>query len=103
MTTTIEILKAARDLIAKPENWTQVDYHIIRRGNHCYCALGALAHVQDIIPGDDVPGASYLARAATRGVSSDGFYVARWNDEHSHEEVLALFSKAIEAAEKETV
>jgi hypothetical protein len=100
MTDTVTILKAARDLIAKPENWTQGSYYEVKRGNHCYCALGAIAHVQGVTPTDDVEGSCWLALEVTDGESIIGSHVANFNDTHTHAEVLSLFSKAITAAEE---
>ena len=96
MTTTIEILKAARDLIAKPENWTQGSYYEVKGGNHCYCALGAIDKVSDgggAFPIEALIAKGFLERAGMQNV-------ADFNDSHTHSEVIDLFSKAISSAEE---
>ena len=97
---TVKILKSARNLISDPRRWTQGDY-VDRNANGeiCYCAIGALAAVQEIEPGDDIPGAADLARVITGGSSDYGFWVVRYNDDHAHADILAIFDEAIEAAE----
>ncbi len=110
--TVAQILKEARALIADEKNWTQGDYARSSLGNstgvknedaECFCAIGALAKVQGITPNDDITGASYLALEASGGEQTLGFIVARYNDDHTHAEVLALFDRAIARAESEAV
>lgn len=102
MNTTATILKAARDLIAKPENWTQGTYARDARGNEigvrsdiavCFCSLGAISAVSGNC--DDAG----MARDAIAALTRNG--IVNFNDTHTHSEVLDLFSKAIKAAEGE--
>lgn len=96
MSDRIEILKKARDLISDPMRWTRGDYEEHNDvGEACYCSLGALAHVQDIPPADDIPCAEELAMAISDGRETAGFWVARYNDENSHADVLKMFDSAI--------
>ena len=84
--TTLEILKAARELLAVPERWTK----------------GALARSQN---GDDVnPKSSEAAHSfcivgaiGRSNIDYDSFDLAYWNDapERTHAEVLARFDEAI--------
>ena len=120
--TPLEVLKKARTRIATSEHWTQgcfakdADGRAVTSGSPnaaCFCAVGALENasgypwydggyegyraasvaLQDTIYGDCPP-----SRVST---SSN---IMRWNDAYlrKHEEVLAMFDKAIanlEAAE----
>ena len=103
MTTTIEILKAARDLIAKPENWTQGHYAVDKFGDPtyigsersvCFCSIGALATAGKFHISHEIPAEILSA------LGMDESEIIRFNDEHSHAEVLDLFSKAISSAEE---
>jgi len=103
MTDTAEILKAARDLIAKPENWTVgglarntdgVFVSVDSCDAVCFCALGA---VDKISESPEDRNAAYEALRDSLGEGRR--MVATFNDEHTHEEVLDLFSKAIAAEE----
>lgn len=96
MTTTVEILKAARKLIEKPENWTKGEYYRPTENGYCYCAIGALAEAAGVDPDGEVPGERELANALG---SENLWKVVEFNDSHTHSEVLDLFSKAIAAAE----
>lgn len=106
MTTTIEILKAARDLIAKPENWTQGSY--AKRSDDletipsdpdavCFCSVGAIFKAGD---------ASFKFSETLPFEIREAFGVAKendlvkFNDSHTHSEVLDLFSKSISKAEQ---
>ncbi|MBN7804871.1 hypothetical protein JZX86_05770 [Agrobacterium rosae] len=112
MTDTVQILRDARALIADEKNWTQGDYAknsfghstgVKNENANCFCAIGALAKVQGISPNDDITGASFLALEASGGAEKLGFIVARFNDDHTHAEVIALFDRAIARAESEAV
>lgn len=98
--TTSQILREARKLIEKPENWTQGAYARDKDGNEvdvcddaacCFCSMGAVA----LAAGGQQNGA--LARMELTKFTLAG--VAAFNDVYSHAEVLSLFSKAIAAAE----
>lgn len=105
MNTTATILKAARDLIAKPENWTTgglarntdgVFVSVASLDAVCFCALGAIDKVSEDMA------ARSLAYERLRDALGEGRrMVATFNDSSSHSEVLDLFSKAIKAAEGE--
>jgi hypothetical protein len=96
---TLEILKAAREKIAKPENWTKgfaarnIHGHVtaaVARNAVCWCCLGAMWSLN----ADGYLNAEDAFRAAT-GEDS----IANFNDTHTHAEVLAAFDKAIAALE----
>lgn len=96
MSERIEILQKARALISDPSRWFQGDYEAINEaGETCYCALGALAFVQGKYPTDDILGAEDLALAISDGIQTNGFWVARYNDDMSHADVLKMFDSAI--------
>lgn len=106
MTTTIAILKAARDLIAKPENWTQGAYAKRSDGREtlpsdpdavCFCSVGAIFKA-----GSSEFGFSEIMPKEIRdafGVGREN-HLVRLNDGSTHSEVLDLFSKAISSAEE---
>ena len=104
MTTTIAILKAARDLIAKPENWLQGTYAKNENGRDvsalshegvCFCAMGALLRAGWVHPSADDD-----AVVAVLNQVPDDMLIAEFNDQATHSEVLDLFSKAISSAEE---
>lgn len=99
--TTLEILKAARELISVPERWTQGAAARHKNGNvigwntanaSCWCSTGAvmkcgLHHADSAL--------SLLAEVTSVGS------VPYYNDTHTHAEVLAMFDRAISIAEAE--
>ena len=102
MLTPVEILRAARALIADPARWTQGEDardacgSPAWAGRHassavCWSADGALMHVErdknSFWPARD-------ALVAAMGASAVVF-----NDTHTHAEVLAAFDRAIALAE----
>lgn len=98
MTDTIEVLKAARELISDPKHWTQYLFARDDNGNStqpvsvravCWCALGAI----DRVSGDD-ESAGDDALDALMEVVEEG-NVSTFNDSHTHPEVMALFDAAI--------
>lgn len=95
MTDTVTILKAARDLIAKPENWEKGLFSNVKDGNRCYCAAGAIYHSLGISIYQPLPREFVVALGFEN--ESDIFV---FNDHANHEEVLGRFSKAITAAEE---
>lgn len=91
---TLETLKAARELISDPKRWTQKTSARDSKGRPtfadeeeavCWCAIGALSHVnrEKLI----------TCCGVLESVMPVG--IATFNDSHTHEEVLALFDKAI--------
>lgn len=105
--TTVEILRAARAKIEKPEAWAKGGFACDARGYAvgarnplaiCFCSIGAIRRVT----------ASFAEELAARDVLSEiveaiGMYgLAEWNDapERTHAEVLAAFDKAISLAEE---
>jgi hypothetical protein len=106
MTQTADILRKARSIIEKPENWTQGTFARDESGNAvnprasaavCYCSRGALNHVTG---GDGVyDGEAYDVLLSL--LSDDYLGVADFNDTNTHAEVLALFDRAIDRAESE--
>jgi hypothetical protein len=97
----VEILKAARELIAKPERWTRG--YVARAGAvpltsamdvgaTCWCAMGA---VDKSAGGPDfsAPALDLLYPMLP------GCGIAEFNDSHDHAEVLSLFDRAIASAQ----
>lgn len=109
MTTTLETLRAARELIAKPGGWTQEFFARNASGERtnkfgpdavCFCAYGAI---------DRAAGHSFseadrrFMEALFDATGRDD--VADWNDApgRTQAEVVALFDKAIAAEETRNV
>jgi hypothetical protein len=102
-----EILKAAKAKISDPINWMQGYYARDINGDEllgnesgavCFCGFGAIEAVTGIAHlGEGWPKAAENALHAAAGTNFPCF-----NDAHTHEEVLAVFDKAIELAEKES-
>ncbi len=103
--TTKEILTEARSLITDPDNWTQGSYAKDAEGvavsiwsnkATCWCALGALYSFNEDalldIPADTL-------NTLRPHILSQG--IVTFNDNHTHEEVLAAFDKAIEGCKEE--
>lgn len=102
---TVQILKDARALIADEKNWTRNAFARDSKGNEvtpdkedatCFCAIGALSRVVQQPPYYDLPGERLLGDEAW---ISGEIGVAEFNDAHTHEDVLALFDRAIARAE----
>lgn len=102
--TTADDLRAARNLIERPEAWTK---GVVARDTFgspitpdssdavCWCAYGALAKVtRSASP--DYDAATAMLRKVVRADTVSGF-----NDTHTHAEVLAAFDRAIALAESQ--
>ena len=102
--TVTENLQAARDLITDSNKWTQ--FAVARNSNNesttsrnpdavCWCALGALeyTHPRDQKSRDLLNIMTYLDSFMNGSVSI-------YNNNHTHEEVLAAFDRAIEASKE---
>jgi len=102
MNDTTEILKAARQLIEKREDWWDgkapqsppqlCAVQAVSTARHQYQSRGGLAgwFALDALRSALPPGAK---------MTDDVGAVNRYNDTHSHEDVLALFDRAIAATE----
>ena len=101
---TLDVLKAARVRITKPEHWTQGVLARDANGDQlelprdvnatCWCAVGALS-AQSF--GSALYGDALDALRCTLPGSS--FAIGDYNDEHTHAEVLALFDTTINRLE----
>jgi hypothetical protein len=100
--TPVDILKAARELIAKPERWTRgtfarnLDGHPVPYDTSLaasFCALGAICHIATLCPRERTQ-----AECMLRGELPTLQLVSAFNDSHDHPEVLALFDRAIAKA-----
>lgn len=100
MNTVKELLIEARKLIEKPENWTQGTFARDKNqkevgswesGAVCFCTIGALKHAFQEGVGGDIYYEAYDALYN----SIDRMNVPKYNDSHTHEEVLAMFDRAI--------
>lgn len=106
--TTAQILREARELIADEENWAQGWYAYDEGGERLNpdkpaakrCAAGAVCYVEGVPPSRST--ALGLLGAVIK--DDENWCKARvfiFNDTHSHAEVLELFDRAIELAERE--
>jgi Asp-tRNA(Asn)/Glu-tRNA(Gln) amidotransferase A subunit family amidase len=105
---TLEILIEARRLIESPDNWTIQEFARDRNGHIapvaseaavCFCALGAIARAAKIEAGAACRSPAAEALLSAIGTSKRVGAVSDFNDTRSHPEVLALFDRAIKAAE----
>lgn len=101
----LKIIKDARALITDPANWTQGEYAKDRQGDKCdpmsskaicFCALGAIQKAGQLESDDNLP-ADWLEHSISK-IKPQIISVNRFNDNHTHEEVLAVFDAAIAAA-----
>ena len=100
------ILKKARKLITNPKRWTQGASAKNKEGISVsaggplakqWCAIGAIMKCNPIVVGTyDYALASDFFRRAVDSPS-----VSEFNDDHTHEEVLEAFDKAIELAKQD--
>ena len=91
---TVEVLQAARALIADERNWCRLASYR-RKGRHVQrCAMGAVNFAMGLDE-HDVSGKSNDCFSALCEVVHQG--VRRFNDHHSHSDVLAMFDRAIAA------
>jgi len=107
--TTIEILKEARELIAKPNGWTQGTYArnadglIVYPNSHhavCFCTWGALIAVDEHQESFQPDG----AQPALDDVTNGNFVAFNDAPGRTQAEVVAKFDEAIAAEEaKEAV
>lgn len=97
--TTLEILEAARRLIEKRENWTRAWWALDAAGNPvdstdpsgvCFCIAGAINRASD-------RNGRAAFEALERQITSGPRQIIQFNGGHTHEEVLALFDRAIAA------
>jgi hypothetical protein len=104
--TTLEILKAARELISVPERWTDHYYARDKNGNYRFgddpdavkwCSIGALQHAASARGVSSIQVPWGVLESQLRGGQS----LAGFNDRARHSDVLALFDRAIAKLEKE--
>ena len=95
-----EVLQAARDLIAKPENWTQGSYARNAQGDSVFKFGGApVSWCASGVMSECASRGMATGRAYTYLSTAMGASLPHFNDHHTHKEVLAAFDKAIAAAE----
>lgn len=96
----------ARALIADPANWTQRRYARNKRGHPVdydsqravsFCAAGACFKVADIL--NVFGGETGMIGSLNRQLPADFTELTIFNDNSTHDEVLALFDRAIEACD----
>ena len=108
--TTLEILRAARELISDPARWTQGAFarsfsgENLAYGNDpratCWCAYGVLEKISGEKQFYSAPGHTELNNSCFTE-SEKLFSVPAINDNGTHKDVLALYDRAIALAEQE--
>ena len=107
---TSEILRAAKAVIEDQEHWIQGTYgrrsrsskdHLL--GNDpeatCWCSMGA---IQKVTNSESDYRMELFLNDVVRKVTKDPFMgIIRYNDHHTHAEVMKMFDRAIEMAEEE--
>lgn len=102
---TAEVLRRARALIEKPENWTQESYAADAQGNGIsdpndgaacrFCSVGAVARVLGI--DGSLAEVHHAVKVLNDCTDSGG--IIDFNDSRSHAELLAVWDDAIAHAE----
>ena len=116
MKTALQLLEEAKATIQDSKRWTQNAFARDKDNNKvssrtptavCWCSLGALNRIQDT-GGEYLKAVQLLTKAVqllTKAVQlltkAAGTEVAEYNDSSTHEEVLAMWDKAIELAKEE--
>ena len=107
--TTLQILKRARALIADEKNWTRDAYGYDAEGRMqtcpnqhsvCFCSVGAIAKASFTHPSDAERSDAIKPVLSAGGFDGVGELI-KFNDSHTHSEVLDLFDRAIARAESE--
>lgn len=105
---TVEILKAARELISDEKRWTQGELARDMFGIYadydsddavCFCSEGAIRRVTITVPSDERLRARQDAWGALNKAA--GGNIVTFNEGRTHSEVLAVFDRAIACAESE--
>lgn len=109
-----ELLKSSKELIIDPTHWTQKYLARDQNGKStnyagedavCWCSLGAVEKITIDVFGSEYLVARYNARNAAidcLNMASNGCgCITTFNDEHTHEEVIDMFDKAIALAQKD--
>lgn len=101
-----DVLKAARALIEKPENWTQgamsrnadgSGHWWDAEGATCFCLMGAIARAA-ARRGSRAQGAIVAIRSVI-----GSHLIAAYNDIHTHDEIIAALDRAIARATNSTL
>lgn len=104
---TVDVLMKAKEIIQDPSNWMQGDYSNPERT--CFCSLGAIAEALGLCDEhhsdqhiDQHPASKLLHKVV--GADLDSVYTfAKYNDSHTHAEVMQAFDKAIELAKEQDI
>jgi hypothetical protein len=106
---TIDALRKARELISDPARWTQGFFAHSKTGRRvdprgrsavCWCVLGACDRVAGRSRNANADAQIALHKARPRGYRNVAHY--RDRPKRKHADVLALFDRAIAAAERES-
>jgi len=104
MSKVYELLTKAQSLISDPSHWTKGTFARNKDGEPrmddeadatCWCSMGALRKVTSAGITQEYPRAIIiLSQAADE-------HIVKFNDSHTHAEVMAVWDKARDLAEKE--
>lgn len=109
---TSQVLMKAKELIATPDTWTKdelakdafgVATDPLGPNARCYCSIGAVIKAHHFYGSPaGTRGRAYLSRAV-REIAPETPVppVSDYNDTRTHEEVLAMFDKAIALAKED--
>lgn len=105
MSTAADVLREARRLIERPENWIKGTAEAVNKdGEKCYCAIGALEAATESAGRHGPLGHGPLFWAAHRALRDviPGRLIQVYNDYPgtTHADIVAVFDKAIEKAEQ---
>ena len=86
-------LESARELIIDKKNWLNRWPSTTDWNKGHFCALTAIAHIER---GFNVDALNRFLRKGMQFIDNENYSnMAKWNDAHDHEQVIAAFDKAI--------
>lgn len=104
----VRLFLVARQMVEREENWCQAysEWRVDDNKPHlAICAVHAIQKAWEIVDqtrSDQMLSvASFQTLGRAVGVAGHGPDIGRWNDNHSHAEVLAAFDRAIAYARAE--
>src|SRR5437867_2471134 len=107
MTSVIEVLEGARDLIARPNGWCRHAFIVESEAGVAYCPVGAIRETSNFTQwepkNDAYYGAMRYLRRAIPGQRMSIQQIFSYNDDPARikDEIIAWFDAAIEVAKKE--
>lgn len=99
---TSELLREAKALIDTPDKWMQGEYcnESSYEDSTCFCSLGAIKKTLGRIVKYESD-TNRVSIALGKVIPGGYRNIASWNDESTHDQVMAKWNEAIALAEKE--